>query len=226
MRNRTIYRSVIATLLRSGRRDLAESVAKEVVVAWGDIIGKTVFGKEAQVRCFDGLLKAEQYPPGGKTRGVLTGVAELSWWRPALKEDGRVYDEVHTIMEAAKTAPWTKITGMMMAAFKRLKPTESTLNLQFKKQKAVRAPTPTPKLGTMERWFTNKHQVAVSIERDAVRLKDLTDKNNEPAAFTQGPKAYKKALETIGDWRDLSMHDIMDAWNKSGIKYHYYMAMD
>lgn len=215
-------REVVAALMQAGRTDLANAVGYHRVVSWGGLIGKTTWGKEARLHVYTDSLTLEQYPPGGKTRGVMTGVARMSWWRGAV-DNNDILNLVIDLAKAVKSQPWTRLTGMLMTGYKRIKPNNTHLELEFSKQKAVRAPQPVQQTYTP---FTNAKKVAVTFQRDAVTLADLTDLNNEPRAFTQGPRAFKLALKTLGDWRELSFHEILSFWGQNKIKYHSYMGMD
>ena len=77
---------------------------------------------------------------------------------------------------------------------------------------------------TAPRPFTNKNQVYIRFDpkEKQINLQDLTDAHM-PAAFTEGPRGYGKALKLLDQWRNLNYRSILSFWLDNKIKYHSYL---
>jgi hypothetical protein len=185
-----------------------------------ELVGQDIWGKEAFVHFYRGSLRVEQYPPGGKTRGVKTGVAV--YYDFDMRMNAASVKALLGFAKAVKQKPYQKLVEMLrdMSA-------QHGGHFEEHQQRGVDAPNRAaekklPKSGK------NQKDVTIGIDGRAktVTIEDLTDQNNLPRAFTQGPRAFQLAIKTYADWKNGSMGQIMEVWRSAGVKYHYYMGMD
>jgi hypothetical protein len=221
---------VISILVKAGRTDLADFVARtgtQRVHAMHPFVGKDVWGKYAMFHCYNGSITLEEYAPE-KPRGKQTGVFVLMW----MASHGEIPEPVEAILKQLiadiKSKPFAQLVSTLKAGVAS-QSRNFAIHLQAdeRKRKAIEAPSLVEHLG-MPKEFENGKKVKVSIShRDRqVVISDLADKANEPRCMTQGPQAFQRALETYNQWKDLDFHGIMDTWGKLKIKSHYWCAMD
>jgi hypothetical protein len=217
-------RAILATLLRSNRPDLANAVARVVTANELRHGGDDVWGKNARLHVYMSNLKLEEYPPGGKIRGQKVRVVEFSW--------GHVNDEnillinkmLDQLVKDIQVAPFENLSALVKMWAEKI---TGHPEIQVFEQRAIDAPNPVENAKAPPPQ-QNSRGVHIEFRPTArqVALRDTTDQNNLPAAFTKGPKAYQVALKTFGEWQDLGFTEILRLWRSLGIPFHDYLAMD
>lgn len=219
-----IKRQILGNLIRANRRDLARTVATTIVGAdVHKLVGNTYWGKDAKAHFFNNSVRLEQIPQG-KRRGVTTTHMTLYFPNDLRRVEGEVADKLMEFAKAVKNTPWKRLSGMLIAIHNLDKAAGGNSQINVKKQKGVHAPDPGQ--AELPKPAVNQHNVWVDMTGDAVTIRDDTDQNNLPTAFTQGPRAYKMALKIRDQWADKPFREILTIWQKNRIKYHHYMAMD
>lgn len=224
MLSRALKRQVLATLLKAGRRDLAgRALCYFVGADINALVGNTFWGKEAKLHFFASNVRLEQIPQGPR-RGKQSTVMVLFAPKDLRRLEGKSLALLDRLAKEVPTASFKRLSGMLIQIHNVAKDEGHRTELDIRKQKAVQAPDPMQQ--TLPKPAANKHNVYIDMTGDAVSLQDNNDQNNLPSAFTQGPKAYKLALQTREDWQDLPYRAILNFWKGARIKYHSYMAMD
>jgi hypothetical protein len=185
-----------------------------------ELVGQDIWGKYAMVHFFRPSLRLEEYPPGGKTRGVKVGIA--TYWDYDAHFTPALFSDLKQFAKAVKTQPYAKLVEMLRKMTK-----DHGAHFETSQQRGVDAPNP-KKMAEMPKGGRNSADVEIDIrgkERE-ILLQDLRDRNNMPRAFTQGPRAFELALKHYPRWKDMSFYDITRVWNQVGVKYHSYMGMD
>lgn len=222
---REFRRQVLATLIKQNRRDLARKAVWHLVEAdMYKLVGKTFWGKAAKVHFFNSSIRMEEIPEGarrGKQTSVMVLYLNSKDWRSL---EGSAPAKIEKFVKAVKTEPFKRLAGMLVQIYNDMKAEGVRVDLDVNKQKAVHAPDsmqlelPEPAVNPKGVW--------IDMTGDAVSLRDTTDRNNDPSAFTQGPKAYRLALKLRAKWERLGFREILQFWIANRIKFHDYLAMD
>jgi len=71
-------------------------------------------------------------------------------------------------------------------------------------------------------------EVEIDTERKQITVRDLVDMNNEPCAYSKTKRGIEKVwlqiVTAFGD--DMRMSDVTKIFSDSGIRYHYWCAVD
>lgn len=187
------------------------------------LVGRTFWGPEARVHFFANSVQMEQIPRG-KRRGITTSKMTLCFFTHRLTTPYPAADQLRGLAEAVATSPWKRLAGMLIAAHNAIMQADGSCELYVGRQKGVHAPDPAD--GNLPEPATNPHNTWIDMTGDSVSLRDNTDQNNLPSAFTQGPRARQAALKVRAQWEGLRFGEILRVWREAGIRYHQYCAMD
>jgi hypothetical protein len=215
---------IVSALAAAGYEELAQHIATS---NYHKLVGKDIWGKEGKAHYYADVVRIEQFPPGGKTRGKKTGVISVSHDRDPSREGSTVMGFLHDIAKYIHKKSWADLVKWIKFEVTERRKAGEYISIDESQQKAVDAPNPVVELNS-PKDFTNIKKVKVKFDTQGreITLGDLNDKINEPRAVTMGPRAYDKALQTLGDWQGLAYRDILVFWGKNKIKYHDWLAMD
>jgi len=221
---RTFKRDLLVALIQAKRPDLANILAHTVIAMdVQSLIGETLWGLDAKAHFFNNSIVLEEIPKG-KRRGITTSKMTLYVPQNLRSISGELHDQIVAFAKAVKTNPWKRLSGMLIVIHNADKKAGGRTQLNLTRQKGVHAPD--PEQGKLPKPANNRHKVWIDMTGDSVTVRDDTDQNNLPTAFTQGPRAYQAALKIRSQWQDLPFSQILKVWDKAKIKYHHYMAMD